>query len=108
MTPISSNAVSIGFIPILKHGKFQPQFNALDEQLAFQVGQTELLLNEARLNCQLRCGETLVLGPMSGLMNTNHDEAKLGDVFFARQFPSPSQSLMLLRLLDSNTNEMSL
>lgn len=106
MSPLSGNAVSIGTLPLVKHGKHQPQFSALEDQLALQIDQTERLLSEARLSCHLRCGETLVIGPADGRQPQSTDDTRLGHVFFSAGPPENCQTLVLLRLLDSNTTEV--
>lgn len=106
MSPLNSTSVSIGLIPLIKHGHHRPQFNAVEDQLAFQVDQAEQLFPEARLSCHLRCGETLLLGPAQMQHVSPLDGNDMGTTFFQQAEPESAQTLVLLRLLNSNTTEL--
>lgn len=104
MSPLNVHEVSIGLIPIVKHGQPRPRFNALEDQLALQVDQSEQILSEARLSCHLRCGETLMLGP--DVASTDRSTPTMGQAFFQDPVSPDCQTVVLLRLLDSNASEM--
>lgn len=105
MSPASGDAVSLGVLPLISHGASQPQYTADGNKFVFEIAQNEHLLGDMQVKIDMRPGETLVIGPS---LDRNGDAAvaRLGDVLFHHDQASPSDTLVLLRLLGARTSDL--
>jgi len=112
ITPRQTNGggLQVSVEPFVGHGPLVPQFSqalAADPNDPFRPGvaQKEVRLPEAAVTVNLQLGETLLLGPTFDLQG-RREELLMGDVFFQTPTPSAGDWLVLLRLIESKSDDL--
>ena len=92
--PSGEGQVRLTLRPLLRHGKPLTRVGVLDSSLALQTSQTENLLDQLRVDVDLRTGQTLVAGLASV-------PAEFGVLLFGTPDVDGLERLLLLRLVHS-------
>jgi hypothetical protein len=85
--------------PEIEHGELKNRWVPVDGALINQVGKTQQVYEQLRIDATLSAGQTLVIGP-------TEEPGGLGQHFFTLQVPTRRRTLLLVRVAQTQQDEL--
>jgi hypothetical protein len=95
----SDGRTRLQLTPEIEHGELRNRWVPVEGSLVNQVGKTQQVYDQLRIDTTLVAGQTLVIGP-------SHEAGGLGQHFFTLQVPTPRRTLLLIRIAQTQQDDL--
>jgi hypothetical protein len=97
--PGGDGRTALQLTPEIEHGDLKNRWVPVDGALVNQVGKSQQVYDELRIDVSLPPGQTLVIGPTT-------EVGGLGQHFFTQRNPTPRRTLLLVRVAQTQQDDL--